>query len=226
MYYGDKMEWKVEHRPAYSLLKVKLNPGESVTSEAGAMVMYKGGVEIKTGTGGLLKGLLRTVAGTESLFLNTYIAHTQAEIWFAPSLPGDIMYIPLKGESWIIQDSSYLAHHGEVDISVAWRGLRGILAEGELFWLKVSGYGGVWVNSYGAMDTIQLGPGETATIDNFHFVAMPESTRWQVKKFGGWKSFLLGGEGLVFEAEGPTTILVQTRILPPFASLLKKFIRE
>ena len=220
------MEWKVEYRPAYSLLKVKLYPGEAVTSEAGAMVIYKGDVDIKTSTGGFLKGILKAVAGTESLFLNTYIARSQAEIWFAPSLPGDIIYIPLNGDSWIVQDTSYLAHHGEVDISVAWRGLRGLLAEGELFWLKVSGYGGVWVNSYGAMDKIEVNPGERVTIDNFYFVAMPAYTRWEMRKFGGWKSFLLGGEGLVFEVEGPATVLIQTRILPPFAYLLRKFLRK
>ncbi|RLG86181.1 MAG: TIGR00266 family protein, partial [Thermoprotei archaeon] len=33
------MEWKIEHKPSYSLLKVFLEPRESVTAEAGAMVM-------------------------------------------------------------------------------------------------------------------------------------------------------------------------------------------
>ena len=218
------MNWKVDHRPSYSLLKVYLEPGESITSEAGAMVMYKGNVEIKTHTGGVMKGLLRAIAGTESLFLNTYIAHSPCEIWFAPALPGDISYIPLRGENWIIQDSSYIAHYGNIDISVAWRGLRGILAEGELFWLRVSGNGTVWINSYGAMDYVDIPAGESAVIDNFHFVAMPANVRWQVRKFGGWKSFLLGGEGLVFEVWGPARVYIQSRIIPPFASILKKFL--
>jgi len=218
------MKWRVDFGPAYSLLKVYLEPGEAVTSEAGAMVMYKGDVEVKTHTGGgLLKGVLRAVAGTESLFLNTYRARSPAEVWFAPRVPGDISYIELKGDSWIIQDSSYLAHHGNIDISVEWRGLRGLLAEGQLVWLKASGYGGVWVNSYGALDKIILNPGERAIIDNFHFVAMPASVRWEARTFGGLKSFIFSGEGIVFEAWGPATIYVQTRTLPLFANSLRRY---
>ena len=67
------MDWRVDYRPSYSLLKVVLEPGEEVTSEAGAMVLYKGDIEIKTHTGGLMKGILRALAGTESLFLNTIL---------------------------------------------------------------------------------------------------------------------------------------------------------
>ncbi len=114
------MEWRVEHRPSYSLLKVVLEPGESLTAEADAMVLMKGELEIKTHTGGdLFRGLMRALAGSESVFLNTYIARSRAEIWLAPSMPGDISYIELRGDEWIVQDSSYLAHHGDVDIGIA-----------------------------------------------------------------------------------------------------------
>ena len=219
------MKWRVDFGPAYSLLKVYLEPGEDVTSEAGAMVMYKGNIEVKTHTGGgLLKGILRAVAGTESLFLNTYRAVSPSEIWFAPRVPGDISYIDLASGSWIIQDSGYLAHHGNVDISVAWRGLRGLLAEGQLLWLKVSGRGGVWINSYGALDRIVLNPGERAVVDNFHFVAMPANVRWEARTFGGLKSFIFGGEGIIFEVWGPAIIYVQTRTLPLLADSLRRYI--
>ena len=157
--------------------------------------------------------------------MNTFIARSDSEIWLVPGMPGDIEYVPLRGGSWIVQDMSYLAHHGDVKVSVAWRGLRGVLAEGELVWLKLEGYGGVWVNSYGAMDKVEVEPGDRVVIDNFHFVAMPADIKWKVRKFGGWKSFLLGGEGLVFEVEGPATIYVQSRILPPLAYALRKFLR-
>jgi len=220
------LEWKVEHKPSYSLLKVSLEPGESVTAEAGAMVMMRGDIDIRTHTGGILRGLMRAVAGTEALFLNTYIARSRSELWFAPSLPGDIDYIEMKGDEWIVQDSSYLAHHGDIEVSVAWRGLRGVLAEGEMVWLRLKGSGGVWINSYGSIDKIELKPGEKAIIDNFHFVAMSSNVKWKPRKFGGWKSFLLGGEGIVFEVEGPATVYIQSRILPPFARLLTKFIKK
>jgi len=219
------LKWEVEYSPAYSLLKVQLEPGEELTSEAGAMVLFRGNLEIKTHTGGgLLKGLLRGIAGTEAVFLNTYRAKSPAEVLLAPSLPGDIAYIPLEDGSYVVQDSAYLAHIGDVDVEVAWRGLKGVLAEGELVWLRLKGRGGAWVNSYGAMGKMELKAGERVTLDNMHFVALNEETKWRIRKFGGWKTFLLGGEGLVVEVEGPGTLFYQTRILPPFARLLKKFI--
>ncbi|RLE99435.1 MAG: TIGR00266 family protein, partial [Thermoprotei archaeon] len=155
----------------------------------------------------------------------TYRARSKAEVWFAPSLPGDILYIPLNGDSWIVQDSSYLAHHGDIEVGIAWRGFRGLLAEGELFWLRLRGYGGVWVNAYGGLEKLEVPAGEKVTIDNFHFVAMSEDVDYSIRKFGGWKSFLLGGEGVVFDVRGPATIYLQTRIIPPFARLLRKFLK-
>ncbi|HID82391.1 MAG TPA: TIGR00266 family protein, partial [Thiotrichales bacterium] len=135
-------------------------------------------------------------------------------------------YLELGDKALIVQDTSYLAHYGDVDISIAWRGLRGVLAEGELFWLKLKGRGGVWLNSYGSIDKIELKPGERIIVDNFHFVALTEGTKWKIRKFGGWKSFLLGGEGLVVEVEGPGTILIQSRVLPQLVRLVRKYFKK
>ncbi len=218
------MEWFVEQRPAYSILKIILDPGESVTAEAGAMMLMKGDVDIKTHTGGVGRALLRRIAGGEAVFLNTYTAKSQSELWFAPGIPGDINDVKISGEPWLVQDSSYLAHSGNIKIGVAWRGLKGLIAEGELIWLKLEGHGIAWINGYGGIERVELGIGEKITIDNFHFVAMPASTKYKIRKFGGWKSFFLGGEGFVVEVEGPTVLYLQTRILPPLAYAIRKFI--
>lgn len=219
------MRWEVSKSPSYTLLKVHLErAGESVTSEPGAMVLMRGPVRIKTHTGGLAAGLKRALMGGESLFMNTYVSEGPAEIWFAPSMPGDVSYIPLEGNAYVIQDFSYLAHHGDVKITTAWRGFKGLLAEGNLIWLKAEGHGGVWVNSFGGIEKLELAPGETITIDNFHFVAMSDGMRWSVRKFGGIKSFILGGEGIVIDVQGPGTLLLQTRSLPPFAQMVRRLI--
>ena len=226
MLYGDEtMKWDVIASPAYSMLKVYLDPGESVTSESGAFVAGFGDYEIETHTGGVLKALARAFAGGESIFLNTYVARSSSEIWLAPSLPGDIKYVEIDSPL-IVQDMSYIASHGDVDITVAWRGFKGLLAEGSLVWLKLEGKGGAWLNSYGAIETRELKPGEKMILDNFHFVAMDETIKYSVRKFGGWKSFILGGEGIVIELEGPGKVLVQTRSLPPFASLLARLLKR
>ncbi|AFL66355.1 TIGR00266 family protein [Desulfurococcus amylolyticus] len=218
------MDYKVEKSPAYSILKVSLDPGESITIEAGSYMLHKGNVKIETTTGGVLSAIARAVAGGESLFLDKITALTPSEVWIAPNVPGDIVAIDVDGEL-IVQDTGYLAHAGGFDIGIAWRGLRGLLAEGELFWLRLTGKGTVFVNSYGAIEELVLKPGEKATIDNFHLVAMEPSVKWSIKTFSGLKSTILGGEGLVVEVEGPGKLWVQTRILPVFAQILSKYIR-
>lgn len=220
------MKWNVTCKPSYSLLKVELEPGETVTAEPGAMVYMRGDIEIKTSSGGILKGIMRSMLGGESFWLNTYRARSHAEIWFAPSLPGDIEALNIDGKGLIIQDTSYLAHHGDISIGTAWRGFRGLLAEGELFWLKAEGRGLVWVTSYGGLEKLELKPGEKVIVDNFHFVAMDDGMKWKVRKFGGLKSFLFGGEGLVIEVEGPGRLVLQTRSLPPFIGLISKYLRK
>jgi uncharacterized protein (TIGR00266 family) len=218
------LEYKIEHGPSFAVLKVTLEPGESISVEPGSYMLHRGEIEVKTSSGGILKGLARALMGGESFFLNTIIARQRTEVWIAPSVEGDIAAIDLNGGSLVIQDGSYLAHVGNVEISTAWRGLRGLLAEGELVWLKAKGTGTVFVNSYGALERIDLRPGEKATIDNMHFVALDDSVKWSVRKFGGLKTFIFGGEGIVLDVEGPGRVWVQTRNLPLFARVLRRFL--
>jgi len=216
-------KYSIERGPAYSVLKVTLEPGESITVESGSYMLNRGEVDVKTTTGGIFKGLLRAIAGGESLFLNVITAKERAEVWIAPATTGDIAAIELSGGEVVIQDSSYLAHIGDIDVGVAWRGLSGLLAEGELVWLKASGTGIVFVNSFGAIEEVEVPPGEKVTVDNGHFVAIQGGT-WRIRKFGGWRTFFLGGEGLVVDVYGPARIWVQTRNLPAFAGILRRFI--
>ncbi len=223
------MEWEIRHRPVFSVLEVKLEPGEEIVVEPGAYMMHFGEVEVKTSArGGMLSSLARRIAGGESVFMNTIRGgKSGARVWIAPSVPGDITHIRIRpGEAYYVQDSSFLACHGEVKLTVAWRGLKGLLAEGELVWLKLEGMGDAWVNSYGCLEKLSLKPGEKAVIDNGHLVAMSGNIGWRIRKFGGLKTLLLGGEGLVVEVEGPGELIVQTRTLPAFASVLLPFLRK
>ncbi len=217
------MEYKIEYRPSFALLKVSLSPGETITVEAGSYMLHKGEVEIQTKTGGLLKGLARSLLGGESMFMNTFVARSPSEIWIAPSVMGDIIEVDLNGTLYV-QDMSYLAHTGDIDVTVGWRGLKGLFAEGELVWLKIEGRGKVFINSYGAIERIDLNPGEKITVDNMHFVAMDGTVSWRTRKFGGMKSFLFGGEGIVMDVEGPGRVWVQSRNLPIFARVLRKYL--
>lgn len=57
-------------------------------------------------------------------------------------------------------------------------------------------------------------------MDNFHLVAFSDTCNYKVRKFGGLKSTLLGGEGLVTEITGLGEVYIQTKNLGEFADWL------
>src|SRR4051795_4096749 len=104
---------KEGHAPA---IIIALQPGETITSEAGAMMFISG--EIQTDVqmpGGLMNSLKRTMLAGESLFLATYTARGAGAIGLTGPFPGSIRQIELDGEL-ICEKHAYLAHHGEVAI--------------------------------------------------------------------------------------------------------------
>jgi uncharacterized protein (TIGR00266 family) len=221
------MRWEIAPERTYPVLRVSLERGEEVVAEPSALLLMKGPVQVDTGIrGGLLQGLMRSLLGGESLFLNTFRAEGPAQVWLAPPGIGDIHYVPLNGESFVLQDFAYLAHHGSVEVSVAWRGFRGFLTEGELVWLKVHGTGGVWVSAFGAIEEIEVPAGETVTVDNFHFVGMVEGAQPQIRMVGGLKTILFGGEGLVADVKGPARLLIQSRHMVSLVQILLPIIRR
>lgn len=120
---------------------------------------------------------------------------------------GDIIEIPImKDSGFIVQSGAYIASTPAVDIDTKWQGFtRGIFGS-EIFMLKITGEGKVFANAYGGIIQKQLAAGERITLDNYHLVALSLNSEYRVTKFGGLKSTLLGGEGLVTEIFGPATI--------------------
>jgi uncharacterized protein (TIGR00266 family) len=202
------VEHRILYKPTYSVLEVILNKGESIEAEAGAFMMGEGSFEIKTKS----RGLMRALAGGETLFLNTYIAKEDGvRLWFVPPWPGDIVYVKLDGtKGLIVNDKAYLASHGDVKHKTVWRGLKGVFGGGGLMWLKFEGIGGVWLSAYGSIAEVEV-KGQKLTVDNVHLVAMDDTLSYDIKKFGSMKSFLLGGEGFVFNVKGMGRMYLQTR---------------
>ena len=67
------MESEILYQPSYSLARVRLNTGEAITAEAGAMVSMSEEIAIQTEMkGGLLAGLKRSLLGGESFFLQPW----------------------------------------------------------------------------------------------------------------------------------------------------------
>jgi len=215
------VHYEILYGPSYSLARVRLETGEQIQAESGAMVSMSSGVEMQTSVkGGLLSGLKRSVLGGESFFINTFQATAPGEVTFAPPLPGDIRGMELTGGTLFVQSTSYLASSAGVTVDTKWSGAKGFFSKEGLFLLKVGGRGQLFISSYGAIHEVQLAAGQTYTLDNGHMVAFDESVSYQVHAVGGVKSTLFSGEGLVCAFTGPGRLLMQTRSEDSFLSWL------
>jgi uncharacterized protein (TIGR00266 family) len=216
------MKTEISSSPAFAIATIYLDPDESVLAEAGTMLAMSTNVDISTSTkGGILKGLRRSVLGGESFFLNTFTATgPDAHVIVAPPLPGDIVTWPLNGETVFVQSGSYLAAPATVDVDSKWGGAKTFFSKEGLFLLKCSGHGELIVSSFGAIQQLDLAPGQTYVVDTGHMVGWEEGVRYEVHKAGNWKSTILGGEGLVVRLTGPGRAFLQTRSTDAFVQWL------
>jgi len=138
----------------YVMLKVKLAPGESFKAEAGAMIAMSDTLDV-TGSmeGGVLKGLMRMIAGESFFFQRITANRGPGEVLLAHSVPGEIVPIPLDGQTdYILQKDGFFAATAEVEISTKMQNLMKGLFSGEGFFvLRASGVGTLFVSSFGAI---------------------------------------------------------------------------
>lgn len=218
------MEYEIKYKPSYSMLVVKLEPNESVTAEAGAMTYMEPNIDVKTRKRekSLLGTLGLAILGRQSFFVNDYQAqNTPGEVAFVSAPVGDIETLEVKpNQGYIIQSASYIASTQNVELDIKWQGFtKGLFGQG-LFMIKVSGEGKLFINTFGAIDKHTLEAGKSLVVDNFHLVAFSDTCSYDVRKFGGLKSTILGGEGLVTEIRGPGDVYIQTKNLREFVEWL------
>jgi len=209
------MEFEIKYRPSYSMLVVSLDVGETIVGEAGAMTYMSPTIEVRTRKRGksLLGSIGLTLLGRQSFFVNDYTAvGGRGEVAFTSAPIGDIEVLKLSSSSgYVIQKNSYVASTSDVNLDVQWQGFtKGLFGQG-LFMIKATGQGTLFINTFGAIDKHTLSAGETLIVDNFHLVAFSDTCHYRVKKFGGLKETLLGGEGLVTEITGPGDVYIQTK---------------
>ena len=206
------MKYDIKYGPSYALGMVSLEAGEKIQAESGAMVSMSDTIKMETGVrGGIMSGLKRSVLGGESFFINTFTAEQAGEVTIAPALPGDIVALDLAGGTLLVQSGSFLAATPDVNVDTKWGGGKTFFSREGLFLLKCTGTGTIFVSSYGAIHLVDLQPGQRYNVDTGHMVAFDESVQYDVGRAGGWKTTLLGGEGLVCKLTGPGRFYLQTR---------------
>lgn len=218
------MQYEIMYKPSFTLLEAKMEPGERIEAEAGAMVYMSPGIEIVTkAKGGVLGAFTRGILGGESFFTNTFTAKTKGIVGFAPPYQGDIIQHRLNGETLYVQNGSYMASTPELTLDTKWGGAKAFFSREGLFLLKMTGIGDAFISSFGAIHEVRL-KGETFTIDTGHMVAFTEGLDYSVKRIGGLKSTIFGGEGLVAEFHGTGTLYLQTRSMNAFFDWMIPFL--
>jgi len=214
------MKYEIKYEPSYAMLVVDLEAGESIVGEAGAMTYMTPNIEVETRMRerSLLGTIGLSILGGQSFFVNDFVATGgpgQLALGAAPV--GDIQTLKVEpGKGFIVQKSSYLASTNDVELDVKWEGFtKGLFGQG-LFMIRTYGRGDLFLNTFGALDRHELGPGEELVVDNFHLVAFSDSCDYEVRKFGGWKETILSGEGFVTHIRGPGEIYIQTKNLREF----------
>ncbi len=224
--YGEDMQ----------VLEVEISSGEKLYSQSGAMVWMDPSVEMKATTGGkgLLDGLWkaakRMMAG-ESLALVEYkTTADRAKVAFAMPWIGKINSFEVTpNNSLILQRGAYLAHLGDIDISITFtKRLTAGLFGGEGFILqKLSGQGLVFFFAGGYVKEMELNPSEEILIDTGCIVGFQESVSYEITTVKGIGTWLFGGEGLFLaKLVGPGKVWLQSAPIPTFAGYIAPYLRN
>lgn len=216
------METKITHRPSYSNLVVELARDESIMAEPGALVSHSPSIEVDTTTSrdGIVSSA-KSMLGGESLFANEFTAIDRpGTVRLSPPTPGDIYQHELEGGTLYAVDGAFFAADPDIDIDSEFGGMKSLLAGASITPLALSGRGTVFLESFGAIDTIELGPGESHILDNEHVLAWEDTVDFDARRVGDLTSTVLSGEGLVMEFIGSGTVWYQTRGFDTFTETI------
>lgn len=220
---GSAVAHQITHGPSFAMLRVDLQPGQTLLAEAGSMVARHSqvGMEVKLNAGrnpgffamiwAMVIAFVRKVVGGETFFVNHFKSATPGSVWIAPVMSGQISHRRINpGEKLVLSSGAYLASVGDIDVKMKFGGLKSMLAKEGAFMLEVSGNGEIWFTSYGGITAIEInGP---YMVDNGHLVGYEGQITMNVRSAGGgMMGFMASGEGLVCEFNGTGRIYIQSR---------------
>lgn len=229
------MQYEIKGTPMPVLI-CKLEGGESVNCQRGAMSWMTPNMQMNTsvgnGAGGFLgalgKAATKALSG-ESIFTNTYTSQGgPGEIGFASTFPGEILAFKLNGSNSIVaQKSAYLASEPGVDMSIFFqKKISAGFFGGEGFIMQqYTGVGTVFVEIDGSVVQYSLADGQSMLIDTGYLAAMDSTCKISVETVGGVGNTLFGGEGFFnTKVTGPGNIWLQTMPVSALANAVRPYI--
>ncbi|MFF2811262.1 TIGR00266 family protein [Streptomyces sp. NPDC058000] len=207
------MKIEVRHSPSFAVARVHLVAGEVVRAESGAMMATSAGIGVEAkAEGGLFKGLKRSVLGGESLFVTRFTAGAEGGwVDLTARLPGDVTSVAVDGGVNLARGAWLCSSEG-IDLDTKWGGFKNLAGGEGGFLVRAEGQGQVLATCYGALDEVELQPGEQMVLDSGHLVAFGDGVSYTTRKVArGLMQTLKSGEGLVFEFTGPGRLWTQSR---------------
>jgi uncharacterized protein (TIGR00266 family) len=126
------------------------------------------------------------------------------------------------GREFFLQSGAYVGHFGDaMSLDTKWGGVKSFFSGLGFFMLRVVGPGTLFYCAYGAVHEVDVAG--SYTCDTGHIVGFAPELKYQIRKFGGFKSLLFSGEGLVCEFSGRGRLLLQTRNPTSLASFLHPY---
>ena len=206
------MQYEVKNAPLPVLI-CRLEAGEAVECQKGAMSWMTPNMKMETGAGGIGKAFGRMFSG-ESMFQNTYTAEGgQGMIAFASSFPGSIIPVDVSKGDFIVQKSGYLASEPSVELFVAFQKKLGAgFFGGEGFIMqRLHGTGMAFVEIDGYVVEYELQAGQQMLVDTGYLAAMSGTCTMDIQTVKGVGNVLFGGEGLFNTVvTGPGKVYLQT----------------
>ena len=220
------MQFDVMYRPAHSLARVMLQPGEAVVAESGAMVGMSTNVQMQTQSGGVASGLKRLFGG-ESFFRNTFwVQDGPGEVLLAHAVCGDMAVLEMTQYGYYVQNSSYVASTQNVQINTKLGGgLKRFFAGEGIFALQATcnGPGQLLIGAFGGIQELHCDG--NLVIDTGHLVAWDTTLQYSVgKSAAGWVASFLSGEGLVCHFTGQGRIWIQSRNPSEYGSVMSRIL--
>ena len=215
-------------KPSFTSVVFNCKKGQGIVSQSGKMSYMDDNFNVKTGSGGIWRGLKRKISGA-SFFQTTYVCtKDNSKIAFANFLLGDMFSLKVNpGENLIIASNSVVCYTSNINVSTKPR-VRGLLL-GNMLLNSISidkkskSAGMVWLSSFGGYKKISVKEGEKFKLDNGLFLASHSYVDFKIGKVG--KSFITtikSGEGLVMTFTGPAEIYIQTRNDKELVKYIKK----
>ncbi|ELP6119261.1 TPA: TIGR00266 family protein [Vibrio vulnificus] len=220
------------------MVTVELDPMETVVAEAGMMNYFDEGIEFETRLGdgspdsqsiaGRMASVVKRTFTGESIFMTHFTnkGEDKATVAFAAPYTGKIIPFDLSkfdGEI-ICQKSSFLcaAKGTEVSLHLNKKIGSGFFGGEGFIMQKLSGDGNAFIHAGGHIKEVKLDGTKKLNVDTGCVVAMTGGIEMDIKRAGGLKTMVFGGEGIFLtELSGTGTVWLQSL---PFSRLADQII--